>query len=96
MSDITIAVASSLAALAMSMALTGRVAIEVVRTLSYSAMVAFGAHVLGVAIIAPISSRLADALGIGAFVWLIVALLAVCARGLRRSISGKQRPLIVC
>jgi hypothetical protein len=95
MSDITIAVASSVAALAMSLVIAGRFTTEVVRALSYGAMTMFGAHVLGVAIVAPIASKSADILGIGAFIWLIAATLAVCIRGVRRSFGGKWTALIV-
>jgi hypothetical protein len=93
MSDITLAVASSLAALSASLVIAGRVAVDVVRTLSWGAMGVFGSHVLGVMITAPMSPRLTDTLGILAFVWLIAATPAVCARGLRRSISGKRSAL---
>jgi sulfite exporter TauE/SafE len=93
MGDITIVVAESLAALAMSLAITSRITIEVVRVLSYGAMIVFGARIFGVEIMAPIASRFAEMLDIIAFVWLIVATLAVCARGIRRSFSGKRSAL---
>ena len=88
MSDITIVVAESLAALAMSLVITSRITIEVVRVLSYGAMIVFGAHAFGVVIIAPIASRFSDMLGIFAFVWLIAAIIAVCVRGVHRSFGG--------
>ncbi|KQN00842.1 hypothetical protein ASE85_09480 [Sphingobium sp. Leaf26] len=93
MSDITIVIAESLAALAMSLVITSRITIEAVRVLSYGALIVFGAHAFGVAIMAPIASRFADMLGIIAFVWLIAATLAVCARGVRRSSSGNRSAL---
>jgi hypothetical protein len=94
MSDITIAVASSIAAFAMSLVVTGRFAIEVVRALTYGAMIVFGAHAFGVAIMAPMASKFADILGIVAFIWLIAATLMVCVRGARRSFSEKRTGLI--
>jgi predicted membrane-bound dolichyl-phosphate-mannose-protein mannosyltransferase len=93
MTDISITVALCLAALAMSLVLSGRVAIELVRTLSYSGMVVFGAHALGVTISAPIASSFADNLGVAVFVWLVVVTLAVCARGFRRLVIEKRDAL---
>ena len=93
MTDITIAVASSLAALAMSLVVTNRVVIDVVRTLSWGAMVVFGSHVFGVAITAPVPPRLAETFDIGAFVWLIAATLVACVRGPLRSIGSKRSAL---
>lgn len=57
-------------------------------------MTVLGAHVAGIAIVAPIASKSADILGIAAFIWLIAVTLAVCVRGVRHSFAGKPTALI--
>lgn len=95
MSDITLTVAFSLAALAMSLVISGRVSIQTTRAFSYSATAVLVAHGFRVTISAPITERLADSFSIVSLAWLTAATAAVCARGFYRVVAEKRETLNV-
>jgi hypothetical protein len=89
MADVTITIALSLVAIAMSLVFLNRVAPLVAQVLSYVGMAVLGLHTIGVQISAPMTDATAEIIANSVFAWLIIGVFAVCARGAHRLISGR-------
>jgi hypothetical protein len=89
MVNVTVTVAFALYATAMSLAFLTRVVSSAVQTLSYVGVAILGMHAVGVQVVAPVTDASAEIVANVVFAWLMLALFAVCARGVHRLVNRR-------